>query len=201
MILKDHQFYANARAQHSKSINEAGLRGVYKNIRERVRLVGIIHRVYSGVRTHTNRASKLSKIDPQTEVVLELFNPRVQQTSDEWQQAWGLTEAILMQFAKDVANDEAEFHIVIASGPLEINEETRNIVLQGGEVSGYDWQLPYQLLEAMLAQRGLSYTNLFPTVEAASRESTELMHFIRDGHYTPAGHQVVATELLPVLQS
>ena len=207
LILKNKQFYANAVEKYTKSTsNTTGLRDVYKKVRDQVRLIGIIHQAYAEMRARANGESGLSdQAKRELNVNLELFNPEVQQKSDEWQQAWELTGAILSQFAQDVVNDGAEFYVIVASGPLEVNEETREIVLQmvfqGDESAEYDWRLPHSLTEAMLTRYGLSYTNLFPAIETASREHTEPMHFIRDGHYTPAGHRVVAAELLPVVQS
>jgi len=197
LVLKDREFYANAVAAYSRLPSDTGFRGAYRWLRDRVRLVQILDRA----RVRAPALLAPSSLSAQWKVDADLYNPWVQQTRDEWQQAWRITAAILDQFAKDVRNDGAEFHVAIASGPLEVNEETRNIVFQGARMSGYDWQLANRLADAMLARLGLSYTNLLPAIEAATHANIEPMHFVCDGHLSPAGHYVVATELLPVLKS
>jgi lysophospholipase L1-like esterase len=179
-------FYANAVAEY------AGPRRIYRWVRDRIRFVQVLDAVRE--RTFAMRHSS------EREASIDLYDPKVQRTSEEWQQAWDLTAALLDQFARDVQRDGAAFCVVIASGPLEVNDGTRAIFLQEDELSGYDWQLANRLAKEMLSRLGLDYVDLLPAIEAASRRSAAPMHFIHDGHFTPAGHYVVATELLPVFK-
>ncbi len=202
LMLKDRNFYLNAVAKHTKANRDAaGIGAVFRGLRKRLHLVQLLHKAYAAFLTQGQHNGQTSpQVEHQTAVTLQLFDPQLQKTSPAWQQAWSLTSAILTQLSQDVAEDGAEFHVAIASGPWEVHRESRDRALRGFDLnSTYDWDFAHQATEAMLVRLKLNYTNLVPPIQKAARERSQIMHFIGDGHYTPAGHQAVAEELLPAL--
>jgi hypothetical protein len=51
----------------------------------------------------------------------------------------------------------------------------------------------------ILEKNDLSFTNLLPIFQEASKDTAPLF-FPRDGHYTPVGHGTLAAGLFPFLQ-
>ncbi len=201
--LQVHPFYENAIKVYTNSEQVSRLRQTYRGLRGRIRLIELGNRAILAILSlgSTRQGEEaVDSDDRQTEVDLSLYNSKSQSDSTLWREAWVLTAAILSRFANAAAANGAEFHVAVASGPLEVNQETRERVLRRRPHADYDWRLPNDLATAMLDKLGVTYTNLLPRIERAAEERGELMHFVRDGHYSSAGHQLVADELQPTIE-
>jgi lysophospholipase L1-like esterase len=204
LVLQDEGFYENAVAQY-EAANASGWRGAMRELQERVRLVKVAHRGYVALRGAlsadvTAAEPESEDVDCQTAATLELFDPTLQATDRTWQQAWQVTAALVAALAEDVSQDGAAFHVAIVNGPWIVQEETRDLALPPQAQDAYDWEMPHKKTEEMLDELGLAYTSLRQPMLDAAQAGTQV-HFVHDGHYTPAGHHVVAETLLPVLQA
>lgn len=173
-----------------------------ESLADRIRLVSLARRAAAAVRSGSLTTGRVAQLDQdacQTETTLELFDPEMQAGDPAWQEAWQVTGALLQQLAADVAQDGAEFQVVTLTGPWEVQPETRSLVLPEAEQAGYDWELPHRMADELITQLGLEYHSLLPAMNRAVQEDGLQVHFLYNGHYTPAGHQVIARELLPRL--
>jgi len=174
--------------------------GARRSLGERVRLLGLAQRAYAAIRSGSLGGEKVAMPEQdacQTRATLELFDPRLQARDEGWLQAWALTAALLEQFAQDAARDGAAFLVAVATGPWEIQPETRRYVLEIEDQERYDWELPHRMAAELLADLGLPHVLLLPELKALAGESGKEIHFRYNGHYTPYGHRLVAEALLP----
>jgi hypothetical protein len=202
LVLENEAFYDQVVAQYQAAGADAN-DGLLDWLRARVRLVALAQRAVAVIRggaTATGRVAFSSQDACQTATTLEIFDPNVQATDRDWQAAWDVTAALLGQLAADVAQDGARFHVVIATGLWEIQPESRDLFVSAEEQAHYDWELPHRMTIELLSQLGISYTPLYPAMLAAFQADGLAVHYKYDGHYTPAGHQLLAQQLLPVLQ-
>lgn len=193
----DERFYENAVRESARDFRTRGLRGGIRWLRDQSRLVDVLVWLYQALEYRFRTG--LPAAD------LEQFLASYQRQA-VWQRAWMITKALVRTFAADVRHDGAAFHVAVVSGPLEVNQETREFVfrqlrppLPSVRAPVYDWDLPNRLAGTMLRELSVSSTNLWPSIRAAARQGTRT-NFVYDGHYTPAGHRIVAAALLPVLQ-
>lgn len=218
--LLNEDFYTLARARYDRT-DETLREKIKGRLQENVRLVDLAYQAYGALRSRpADMAAAYGGAAPadseapagrrplaqpvqdqcQTEATLELYQPKLQQ-SERWTAAWQLTEAILRQFAEEVEAGGARFHLISATGPWEVQPETRDLVLTREEQAQYDWGLPHQRLEDMVARLDISHYSLYPALEKVAREGGVQVHYLYNGHYTPAGHRLVAQELIPVLRA
>jgi len=102
---------------------------------------------------------------------------------DLYDQAFELTLALVDQLRREAKANGSQFAVAIAS--------TDRQLLFGGDSSRE---------AAALTELGIPFVDLLPTIRAAHSE-TSPMHFACDGHWTAAGHKVVAEILAEFLQT
>lgn len=194
LLLAHEEFYPTAVQRFSRGLRGAGVRGFYRWLRDRSRLVELVWRTDFSIRRHIV-TSRLS---------LEPFSTLAQRRS-EWHDAWTITGAILREFAGAAAADRARFHVALSVTAIEINPQSRALVLRElpsdvlTAMGPLDWYLPNRMADTLLTRLGLAHTNLLPAMQHASQSGMQT-NFVVDGHNTSAGHRIVAEQLLPVLQ-
>jgi len=121
----------------------------------------------------------------------------------QWQAAWDLTAAIIQRLAMEVHAHGGELAVVVVAAPEQIYPERWTAVLQRyPQMENQDWDLeaPNRRIAHLLKEAGIAYVDLLPTFRAAAAQPDAApLHFRRDGHWTPAGHQLVAKALAPFL--
>lgn len=196
LVLENEGFYERTQARF-----EAASR---RSLGERLRLLNLAQRAYAAIRSGSvgsERAAMLDQDACQTRATLELFDPRLQDRDPSWRQAWEVTAALLEQFSLDVAADGAGFLVAVATGPWEVQPETRRYVLELEDEEHYDWELPHRMAGEMLSELGLGHFLLLPGLKERADEAGDAIHFQYNGHYTAFGHRLVAEALLPEVLS
>lgn len=201
LVQRQSQFYKNAFKHYLKAKGNhiSGLRRVYRTVRNHSRLVSIGCQAYWRIR---NAGTLSTSDDRQLQVYFEQYDAKLQQTSQEWQQAWDITSEILRRFAEEVTKDGAQFHVAIIPGSWEVEGGPRSLssIPEKGTEYRYDWEFPSQRMTSVLKKNKLSFTNFLPAFQETSQKDAAPLFFHRDTHYTPAGHRVLAEGLLPLLQ-
>jgi hypothetical protein len=121
-----------------------------------------------------------------------------------WEQAWMRTKALLLETAKASRELGATYAIASASTPqgvLGAEEglaalERRYPAMRSGT---WDLDRPNRMLERFCAKHGIPFLSLEEEFRARTRSGAEL-HWPRDGHWNPAGHDL-AGRLLAELVS
>lgn len=116
--------------------------------------------------------------------------------SPSWQKAWRLTQALILELRREVANSGAGFMVMILPEPPEVwrSGDRQNLFETYPRMRGMalDFEKPNRMMQAFLASNGISYIDLQkPFVDFSRNESTPL-YFRVDGHWNNAGHRLVA---------
>jgi hypothetical protein len=114
----------------------------------------------------------------------------------EWQDAWDVTEALLVaaRDASEAAN--ARFLLVNAPTVWEIYQSRWESFrdANGLRADGWDLEAARRRLAALATRHGIEYLDLTPSLTAAVAAEPSL-YFSRDLHWTAAGHRVVGQAL------
>jgi lysophospholipase L1-like esterase len=200
LVKKPGQYYQNAikASLKSKGPHGSGFQRAYRTVRDHVRVVSAVHQAYINVRN----ADALSQSDDrQLQAYFDLYDLTLQQTSPQWQQAWKITGELLCRFAEDVARDGAQFHVAVIPSKWEVYGGPRPLspMSEKATEDRYNWEFPLLQMVHILEKNDLSFTNLLPIFQEASKDTAPLF-FRHDGHYAPAGHRALAAGLLSFLQ-
>jgi len=101
-------------------------------------------------------------------------------TTKAFAEAWDVTRALIARFRDEVESAGGAFAVLVAS--------SRSLVGEAGDQT-------YETLYAMLDELGIAYLKLQPVFVS----TTMPLQFNCDQHWTPAGHEVVAQQLLEFL--
>lgn len=115
--------------------------------------------------------------------------------SAEWEDAWARTEALLDRLAAATEARGARFSVAIGSIREQVYPEIwREVVAQHPAMAERAWNLdaPRRRLESWCASRGVPCIALAPHFDAAAQSGAPMLHFRHDGHWTAAGHRLVA---------
>lgn len=198
LVLMNENFYEKAQARYQKE-EQTLIEVLKETVWKDIRLVSLASQAYAALRS-TERVSQVDEDACQTETTLQLYDPEVQRSSTDWQEAWQITSAIINQFAQDAASDQAAFHLVTVTGPWEVQPETRDLVLPAAEQAQYDWELAHRMTAEMAETLAIPDLQVLPAMQRAVQDEGIAVHYKYNGHYTPEGHQVLAQALFPLLQ-
>jgi lysophospholipase L1-like esterase len=131
--------------------------------------------------------------DPQLPITYGIYRT---DPGPDWEEAWRLTEAIIGRLNSEVRSHGGQLAVVIVGAPEQIYPARWSAVLtRYAQMQGESWDLdaPNRRLSLALDQAGIPYLDLLPTFrEAAAQPGVDQLHFRHDGHWTMAGHRLVA---------
>ncbi|MGQ9793097.1 MAG: alginate O-acetyltransferase AlgX-related protein [Anaerolineae bacterium] len=117
----------------------------------------------------------------------------------QWQEAWALTEAIIRRLATEVDTHGGQLAVVVIGAPDQVYPERWEATLQRYPQMAdqeYDLDLPNRRIAQILKKARIPYFDLLPVFRAAAAQSDVLpLYFLRDGHWTSAGHRLAAGTL------
>ncbi|MGB0910356.1 MAG: SGNH/GDSL hydrolase family protein [Nitrospirales bacterium] len=111
------------------------------------------------------------------------------------QEAWSLTEAILTLTRKEVLEHDAEFFLVTATSPNQIDSEQQALVKSRLGVKTLDY--PEKRLRKMAESMGFPILNLLYEFQRYTEEHGEYLHGFSNtklgaGHWNEKGHDLAA---------
>ncbi len=122
--------------------------------------------------------------------------------NEDFEAAWSLTEAILLQFRDEVVSKGSEFAVVIVGAPEQLNPRELANLMQDQPNINWDVEAPNARLTAFLAENNIPHLDLLPIFQEASQApNAPPLHFQQDQHWTPAGHKLAAESLLEFLSN
>jgi len=121
---------------------------------------------------------------------LNVFNPP---NSEDWEEAWTITEEVLRRFATATKNKSIRFSVVLVAGNLQIDFD--DVEKRPNWVKGCDFSYPNRRLKEFCDQNGIECFNSLPFfLETKERLNLEPPNFCwkTDGHYNQVGHLTMA---------
>jgi hypothetical protein len=140
--------------------------------------------------------------DPQVPLMYDIYR---EPPPEEWTAAWQLTEAIIRRLDAEIRARGAQLAVVIIGAPEQVYPErwaaalTRYPQLQA---AAWDLEAPNRRLGEFLNEAAIAHLDLLPVFRATSAApGAQPLHFVRDGHWTPPGHQLVARTVVDFVQT
>jgi hypothetical protein len=121
--------------------------------------------------------------------------PYESQSRPEMEAAWRLMAALLGRLRAEAESRGAKLAVVANSTLFAVHPQARErFVKKYPELEGesLDWEKPYRQLAAILDGQGTPYLLLNTPFVNHAAHTGELLHFLKDGHYSPAGHRLAA---------
>lgn len=115
-----------------------------------------------------------------------------------WRDAWERTEALVERLATAAGASGARFSVAIGSVREQVYPELwREILAQHPAMAERAWNLdaPQQRIASWCERRGVPCIALAPHFRSAAEGGESQLHFRHDGHWTAAGHRLVAEVL------
>ncbi len=110
-----------------------------------------------------------------------------------WQSHWELSGRLLDALDKAVRRDGARLHVIHVPALVQIDDTVWERTLRRNQLTGrYDRQKPGRQLAALAARYGLRYLDLGA---AFREEAVRQALFLRDSHWSAAGHALAAATI------
>jgi hypothetical protein len=121
------------------------------------------------------------------------------ETDSLFQNAFSDARVILRAMKKITQNHNIPFLVTIAPSFVQVNDELWDEFLSHYPNESFEREKLSRMIKEWGDEDNYPVLDLFPALEKTSSEQT--LYFPINQHWTPAGHKVVAEELLPVLSS
>jgi lysophospholipase L1-like esterase len=120
-----------------------------------------------------------------------------------WDRAWTITAALLRELQIETARDGARLIVAAVTNDLQLHSDHREQMFDQYPTMRdmrWDWAQTHRRLGEICAANGIAFLDLLPPfLAAAEREPTTYLHTF-GGHWTKAGHRLVADVLADALR-
>lgn len=112
-----------------------------------------------------------------------------------WQQAWNVTEQLMLSVRDLAAANGASFGVVLIPAAWDVDDAAWENILNQLPLmreTPIDRERPSRLLSTFLAANGVPFMNLLPELKRRAEASQAPLYLRGDAHWTPEGHRVAA---------
>jgi lysophospholipase L1-like esterase len=111
----------------------------------------------------------------------------------EWEEAWKVTEAILVEMQRLAERAGAQLFVCYLPEQNQVSDSQWNqIALYGGGASSYDRERPNHLLGELCARHGIPYLDLTPAFRQHIAAGGPYPYFPVDAHFNVEGNRLAA---------
>lgn len=116
----------------------------------------------------------------------------------ELEQAWEITEALILQLRREVEADQAQLAVALFSPETVVefmlhSEETQKIYKERNPaLTELQIDLPNRRLAEFLSSQGIPFVDLTPLMVERQHVDGEALYMFGDSHWTAEGHHTVA---------
>ncbi len=113
-----------------------------------------------------------------------------------WENAWAITQQLILQIKREVEMHNARFMVVVISPQfVRVREENWQEYLNVfPAMKELEWDIdkPDRLIVEFLREQQIPFLHTTPYFQIAAQRMSEPLYFPADGHLSPAGHRLVA---------
>ena len=119
----------------------------------------------------------------------------------ELEQAWQVTQGLILQLRQEVEADGASFAVVFFPWSVIIEldslppERRAAILDENPTFKAAELDRPNTYLAEFLSRHGIPFIDLTPLIVQEQKAQDTLLHFVGDGHWTVEGNRFIAEEL------
>lgn len=120
----------------------------------------------------------------------------------EWEDAWQLTKALILQLRREVEADGAKFMLVTITQSVQLYAKHREIYFKEfPEMRNqeWDWPKPNRIISGFCAQHQITLLDLLPAFEQYAETHDQVLHY-PGGHWNALGHELTAEQLYEFIQ-
>lgn len=121
----------------------------------------------------------------------------------EWEEAWQLTKALILQIKNEAEADGAEFMLAIITQSVQVYPQHRKIFFRdfpAMQSQKWDWHKPNRIISEFCSEQRILYLDLLPLFEQHAAAHEQYLHY-SGGHWNEAGHQLAARRLYEFIES
>jgi lysophospholipase L1-like esterase len=163
-------------------------------LQNNIRLVGLVYAARETYQSSSQVPERLKHLSTQSETGLD-SEVYVEPASPEWDDAWRVTEGLLVEMRDEVRAKGAKFLVVTGSMGIQVNPDS-NIRQQFMNRLGVnDLFYPDQHIKALGEREGFKVFNLAPALSDYATRNKVFLHGSNEtngrGHWNQTGHQLV----------
>jgi len=169
------------------------LPNIYYFLGDSVRAPWLVNLLWKiGITESVNRFKK-------KEISLDYYS-YAEKYTPEWENAWGVTKALILKLAKKLETNQIAFLVVVIPSQFEFRPDNWNKTLYENpwmRSLEFDLKKPERILSSFLEANGIDYLLLRPGFEKLSKETGKDLHFqyVYDNHWNANGN-IVAAQLI-----
>ena len=115
------------------------------------------------------------------------------QYTPEWEEAWKVTEAILVEMQQLAKSVDAQMLVCYLPDQAQVSDDRWNQkVPHDGEGSSYDRDKPNHLMEELCARHGILYLDLTPAFRQHIAAGKPYLYFSVNAHFSVEGNRLAA---------
>jgi lysophospholipase L1-like esterase len=125
----------------------------------------------------------------------DYFQVYAQEYPPEWQDAWKVTNGLILKLAKELEMDKIGFLVVIIPNEFEFRPEMRDGILKNPQLRTLiDLKKPERILSNFLEANNIDYLLLRPEFEEYTKETRKRLQFPYEyeNHWNADGHALTA---------
>jgi hypothetical protein len=111
-----------------------------------------------------------------------------------WQEAWRVTEALILQMRDEVKSHDAKFLVVTLSNGIQVHPEPAAREAFMHRVGAQDLFYPDKRIAALCEHESIAVLTLAPSLQAYAEQHKVFLHGfgkeIGNGHWNELGHRV-----------
>lgn len=123
---------------------------------------------------------------------------------DIWQEAWGVTETLILQIRREVESRGGRFFVATLSNGIQVHPDLSAREAYRKKLGATDLFYPDHRIDLLLKRTGIPHAILAPELAAAAQASNEYLHgfpnsVMGTGHWNELGHLYAASIIGPRL--
>ena len=192
-LMLDDSLVAAQNRTLSFRLRRSAIGKVFYWVQNHVRLIGLFYTVREAYQSPSELPERLKPLSTQSEVGVD-SEVYVESASPEWDDAWRLTEGLLVEMRNEVRAKGAKFLLVTGSMGIQVNPDPDVRERYMKRLGIHSLFYPDQRIKELGQREGFEVLNLAPPLAEYATLNKVFLHGVGDqkgrGHWNEIGHQL-----------